>query len=182
MKGKKSMERPGSKELASIKAIKLPTLPGIAMKIIEVMQRESPSIKEIAEIISCDPSLSAKILQTVNSPFYGLPTKIGGVNQAIAFIGLNAVKNLALGFSLIKTFKPKKRVSFDHIQFWKDSLTGAVAAKTIADRVNRTYCRRCIFFGAFAEYRKFDHGRIIAGEIRHCNRPDESRINSFASG
>ena len=59
------MERPGTKEIASIKAIKLPTLPGIAMKIIEVMQRESPSIKEIAEMIACDPSLSAKILQTV---------------------------------------------------------------------------------------------------------------------
>jgi diguanylate cyclase (GGDEF)-like protein len=141
------MERPGSKELASIKAIKLPTLPGIAMKIIEVMQRESPSIKEIAEMISCDPSLSAKILQTVNSPFYGLPTKIGGVSQAIALIGLNSVKNLALGFSLIKTFKPKKRGSFDHIQFWKDSITGAIASKTIADRVNRNIADDAFFLG-----------------------------------
>jgi hypothetical protein len=86
-------------------------------------------------------------LQTVNSPFYGLPTKIGGISQAIALIGLNSVKNLALGFSLIKTFKPKKRGSFDHIQFWKDSITGAVASKTIADRVNRNIADDAFFLG-----------------------------------
>ncbi len=135
------------REFASIKAIKLPTLPGIAIKIIEVMQRESPNRKEIAEIISCDPSLSAKILQTVNSPYYGLPTKIGEINQAMAFIGLNAVKNLALGFSLIKSFQLKKRVSFDYGQFWKDSLIGAVAAKAIADRVNRHLADDAFFLG-----------------------------------
>ena len=141
------MGRPALTEFTSIKAIKLPTLPGIAMKIIEVMQRESYNRRELVEIISCDPPLSAKILQVVNSPFYGLSKKIGEVNQAMAIIGLNAVKNLALGFSLIKNFQPKSRVSFDYSQFWKDSITGAVAAKAIADRVNRHIADDAFFLG-----------------------------------
>ena len=141
------MGRPALTEFTSIKAIKLPTLPSIAMKIIEVMQRESYNRREIVEIISCDPPLSAKILQVVNSPFYGLSKKIGEVNQAMAIIGLNAVKNLALGFSLIKNFQPKSRVSFDYSQFWKDSITGAVAAKAIADRVNGHIADDAFFLG-----------------------------------
>ena len=77
---------------------KLPTLPGVAIKILQVMQREAPDIREIAEVISADAPLSANVLRVVNSPFYGLSNKITSVHHAMVYLGLNAVKNLALSF------------------------------------------------------------------------------------
>ena len=91
---------------------RLPTLPGVAMKILQAMGRDIPNIMEISEIISLDAPLSAKVLKMVNSPFYGLANKITSVHQAMVYLGLNTVKNLALSFSVIKTFEDKNKSSF----------------------------------------------------------------------
>src|SRR5512137_2224694 len=91
----------------------LPTLPGVAVKILQAMQRESPSIKEISDIISTDAPLSAKVLQVVNSPFYGLTNKISSVSHAMTYLGLNTVKNLAFSFSLMHHFRKKNQYSLN---------------------------------------------------------------------
>lgn len=126
---------------------KLPTLPGVAIKILQAMQRETPNIGEIAKVISADGPLSAKILRVVNSPFYGLSNKIGSVHQAIVYLGLNAVKNLALSFSLIGGFGSKRKSAFDYVQFSKDSLIGAVAAKSLTENINRRHGENAFFLG-----------------------------------
>lgn len=126
---------------------RLPTLPGVAMKILRAMGRDNPDIREISEIISLDAPLSAKVLKMVNSPFYGLSNKITSVHQAMVYLGLNTVKNLALSFSLIKTFEHKNKSSFDYVQFSKDSLVGAIAAKLIAEKTNRQHGENAFFLG-----------------------------------
>ena len=114
---------------------RLPTLPGVAIKLLQAIRSENPSIQEISKIISADPPLTAKVLQMVNSPFYGREQKISSLNQAMIFLGLNTVKYLALTFSLMRSLRRKAPGAFDHVQFWKDALTGAVAAKLLAERV-----------------------------------------------
>lgn len=126
---------------------KLPTLPGVAAKIMLAMQRETPNLSEISEIISSDAPLSAKILRMINSPFYGLANKITSVHQAMVYLGFNTVKSLALSFSLLRGFAPKKKASFDYIQFSKDSLIGAVAAKLLAEKTNRSHADDAFFLG-----------------------------------
>jgi diguanylate cyclase (GGDEF)-like protein len=126
---------------------RLPTLPGVAMKILRAMGRDTPDIREISEIISLDAPLSAKVLKMVNSPFYGLSNKITSVHQAMVYLGLNTVKNLALSFSLLRTFEHKNKSSFDYVQFSKDSLVGAIAAKLIAEKTNRQHGENAFFLG-----------------------------------
>ena len=126
---------------------KLPTLPGIAIRILQAMGREAPSLREISEIIASDAPLSGKVLQMVNSPLYGLSNEITSVHQAMMYLGLNAVKNLALSFSLIRNFSGKSKTGFSHIQFWKDSLIGAVAAKLITERADRQHGENAFFLG-----------------------------------
>jgi len=126
---------------------KLPTLPGVVMQILGAMQRETPNIREISEIISSDAPLSAKVLQVVNSPFYGLLNKITSVHQAMVYLGLNTVRNLALSFSLLKTFAPKNKNYFDYVQFSKNSLIGAIAAKLITEKINRQNGENAFFLG-----------------------------------
>lgn len=125
----------------------LPTLPGVALELLDIIKSDNPDIDKAAEIISSDPPLAVKMLQTINSPFYGLRNEIVSVSHAISLLGLNALKNLAMSFSLISNFKPKKDVSFSYAQFWKDSLVGAVAASEIAGKVDSDSPEEAFFAG-----------------------------------
>jgi len=127
--------------------LKLPTLPGIAMELLEIFKSSSPDLKKAAKIISADAPLSAKVLQSVNSPLYGLANKVSSINQAMVLLGNNAVKSLALSFSLIGGFQPKKRSKFSYSQFWKDSLVGAIASRAIAARLKTDFTDDAFFCG-----------------------------------
>jgi len=153
------MRAPKNLKALSKKIGKLPTLPGVAIKILQAMQRESPNIAEIAQVISADAPLSAKVLKAVNSPFYGLSNKITSVHQAMVFLGLNAVKNLALSFSLLSGFAPKRKGAFDYVQFSRDAIVGAVAARTLTEAVNRRQGENAFFLGLLQ-----DIGMLILAE------------------
>ncbi|MGA1871822.1 MAG: HDOD domain-containing protein [bacterium] len=125
----------------------LPTLPSIAIKILEVVRKEDTSLKELADIISTDPPLSAKVLTMINSSFYGLRNKVTSIQLAINLLGMNAVKNLALSFSLIKMERKSGKSSFDYSLFWRTSLLSGICAKSICARVCPTMCDDAFFLG-----------------------------------
>jgi diguanylate cyclase (GGDEF)-like protein len=126
---------------------RLPTLPGIAIRLLEAVQKENPDLKEIGNIISMDPPLSVEVLKIINSAFYGLPSKITSVFHAINLLGINTVKNLALSFTLVKNFRPEYSGAFDYTHFWKDSLIGAVATKLLAEKILPKYSEDAFFLG-----------------------------------
>jgi diguanylate cyclase (GGDEF)-like protein len=128
---------------------KLPTLPGVAMQIVQAMRSETPDSREISEIISSDASLSAEVLKAVNSPFYGLLNKVTSVHQAMLYLGLNTVRNLALSFSLLRGLAKKQGSPFDYIQFSKDSLIGALASKLITEKTSPEHGENAFFSGLF---------------------------------
>ena len=130
-----------------LKMDRLPTLPGIAMRILATVQKEDPDLKEIGKIISTDPPLSAEVLKIVNSAFYGLPSKVTTVSHAINLLGINAVKNLALSFILVQNFRTQSSLSFDFTAFWKDSLVGALAAKLLAEKIIPKFSEDAFFLG-----------------------------------
>jgi diguanylate cyclase (GGDEF)-like protein len=129
------------------KTDRLPTLPGIALKLIEAVRQEEPNIEEITKLISSDPPLSAEILKCINSPFYSLKTKVTSVNHAVNMLGLKTVKNLALSFSLVNNFQPEGPFSFDYKSFWKDSLIGAISARSLAANVRPDLSEDSFYLG-----------------------------------
>ena len=126
---------------------KLPTLPGIAMKILELVRSEDTNLKEIADVFSTDPPLSAKVLKLINSPFYGVRTQVTSVPHAVNLLGLNTVKNLALSFSLLRDYPKVNKEDFDYTSFWKQSLIGAVSCKLIAEKVIPSFAEDAFFLG-----------------------------------
>ena len=113
---------------------RLPSLPVVAATVIEQCRQPELNIPQIAETISNDPALVAKILKTVNSSFYGLRQRIASVSQAMVILGLNNVKTLALSFSLVSNLRESNDSSFNFDIIWKRSLYSAVAARVIAKR------------------------------------------------
>jgi HD-like signal output (HDOD) protein len=129
------------------KTDRLPTLPGIALKLLDAVRREEPDLEEIAKLISSDPPLSAEILKFINSPFYSLKTKVTSVNHAVNMLGVKTVKNLALSFSLVNNFQPEGPFSFNYKSFWKDSLIGAISARSLAEDVKPDLSEDAFFLG-----------------------------------
>src|SRR5688572_21516545 len=114
----------------------LPSLPAIAMQVLDLAQKPDVDIAEIARTISKDPALSGKILRTVNSSFYGRSQAVATISQALVIMGLQSVKTLVLGFSLVTNLSKSKSGGFKHVLFWKRSIYAATAARTIAARLN----------------------------------------------
>jgi len=113
----------------------LPTLPGIAMKILEAVQSEQTSLTKIADILSKDPPLTAKILGLINSAFYSIPIQVTSISHAVKLLGVNTVKKVALSFSLVRSFSKRKEGPFDYQAFWRNSLLSAVSCRLIAEKI-----------------------------------------------
>jgi diguanylate cyclase (GGDEF)-like protein len=113
----------------------LPSLPAIAVQVLELTKQADVDLVEIARLISKDPALSGKILRTVNSSFYGRSQHVGTISHALVILGLQSVKTLVLGFSLVSHLEKDKSGGFDYLGYWRRSIYAANAARTIAARV-----------------------------------------------
>jgi diguanylate cyclase (GGDEF)-like protein len=113
----------------------IPSPPAIAVRIVQEVKKDNTSLDDLARIISCDPALTAKILKVANSPFYGLPCKVESIERAVNVLGLEALKNIALSFIIVREFNPGSDGKFDPGMFWRRSITAAVSAGLIASRL-----------------------------------------------
>ena len=116
----------------------LPTLPTVAYKLISISANEEIGMKDIADLISRDVSLSAKILKIANSALYNLPCKISTIHQATSRLGMNAIRNLTLSFSFLSVKAKGKKGVFNYDKFWEQSLSNAVAAKLIMTEIAKS--------------------------------------------
>lgn len=114
----------------------LPTLPTVAMKVIHVTSDTDASVKEVAELIEKDLALSAKILQVINSPFYGFSRGITSVSEAVGLMGFREVGNLALGLSVMHSLPQNETIGFSFQTFWERCVGHAVSAVKITTAVN----------------------------------------------
>ena len=105
----------------------------MAIEVVNLVQEKDVTIKQIADVIQHDAALSSKVLKTVNSSFYGQPHAIGTISQALVILGLNSVRALALGFSLVNPLEQSD--GFDHLAFWRRSVYGSAAARVLAKHV-----------------------------------------------
>ena len=112
----------------------LPSLPAIAVQVLELVRHSNCDIPQLARLISKDPALASKILRTINSSMYVRPNKISKLTQALSLLGLQTVRVLVLGFSLVRNLKSKNR-GFRPLDYWRRAIFSATAALTLAQRI-----------------------------------------------
>jgi len=111
----------------------LPSLPAVAAKVLELTSDPDVKMTELASQITMDQALSAKVLRTVNSSFYGLRKRCSSIEKALIMLGLGPVKSLVLGFSLVSAFEGQEGDTFDYSNYWDRGLNSAIAGKIVAD-------------------------------------------------
>lgn len=110
----------------------LPSPAGVALELLRLTSDEDVTLASIGKVVESDPALAARILKLVNSPYAGVNRNIASVSEAVAFLGLRPVRNLALGLSLLSGNCRGGCQGFDYQAFWSETLARAVAARRLA--------------------------------------------------
>ena len=113
----------------------VPTVPAFALQVIELCAKQDVSLAEVGEVIQNDAATSAKILRLANSPLYGLSREVASVSQAVALLGLDTVRMLAVATALVGGLQRRSVQGFDPKEFWRSALVTSLAAHRLGEAV-----------------------------------------------
>lgn len=126
-----SAHRDATRLLLSETAVLL-SLPAICVQLQRVLDDPGHSRRDVAEVLRCDPALTARVLRIVNSACYSLPRKVSSISQALGLLGEQELKNLVLATSLMRLSR-ELGPRFDLERFWQSSLYCAIVARRLCD-------------------------------------------------
>lgn len=115
---------------------KLISLPDVYLRLKAVLEKQDYSMGEVADVISHDPAMTARLLRLVNSAYFGLAAKIDTVNRAVSLLGTQQVHDLVLAVSVADSFDGLSNQVMDMRRFWRNSVSCAIASKELAARCN----------------------------------------------
>jgi putative nucleotidyltransferase with HDIG domain len=109
---------------------RLPSVPKLYMQINEALEKPTTSLKDVAVLIERDMAVSAKILQVVNSGFFGLPKRVTNVHAAVTFIGISMLRRILLSVQAFAAFERPPATGFSVEELQKHShLTAMIASR-----------------------------------------------------
>ncbi|MBI5814176.1 MAG: HDOD domain-containing protein [Nitrospinae bacterium] len=110
----------------------LPSLPALYLNIMDCLKTPDCSLNKIGEIVSSDISMSAKILQLVNSAFFGQPRRVSDVGFAVSLLGIDTIRALVLSTQVFTQFEARKLENLKLGGLWSHSLIIGTVARDIA--------------------------------------------------
>ena len=114
---------------------RLPTLPHVAQEILHRLSDDMLNIEKLEEIVERDPAIAAKILSVANSPFFRSSVPVTSIGTAVFRIGLNNVRNIAMGVALLTAFDDKKQGRpLENKRIFRHSIAVGLLAKSISKR------------------------------------------------
>lgn len=127
------IQSPGTRELFQrlLKTQRLPSPSAVALRVLELADREDVTIDEISEAISADPVIAARLFKYANSPLAASRQEITSIRHAVMHLGIQAVKVTTLGFSLVKQQDFSRCPHFNFDLFWAHAIATAIAARSI---------------------------------------------------
>jgi len=111
----------------------MPAFPQSVQKILELCSDMDCAPKDLVKVVEHDPVMTVKMLKMVNSAFFGLRNNIISINHALVYLGLNTVKNMALGIATVGMLKKFDYPRFNSSDFLLHSLLVAAVARKIGE-------------------------------------------------
>ena len=139
---------------------KLPTLPQSLIELIDACNNRDVDLQTVSGIVSRDVSISARILQLANSAFLGSRTSYTDTEQAVIYLGIDTVRNLAISVSVHEAFQAfSAPAGMSLARFWHHSLLTAVLAKSLAEMVDYPHPAEAYLAGLL-----HDLGKLLLGQ------------------
>lgn len=114
-----------------------PTPPAVAMQVIALAQDPEIDLARVADTVSADPAIAAKVMRIANSAMYARRRQSTNLRQALIVLGLNATLTLALSFTLVNTLRRDASRGFDFLAYWKRAILSATWGKLLASEFGR---------------------------------------------
>jgi len=111
---------------------RLPALPSVYAELQTMLADESAGASDVARVVARDIALSAKVLQMVNSAFFGLGRRITAISEAVVYIGVPMIQQLVLAASVFGGIKLRADCGVDLDRMRDHALLTAAIAKDIA--------------------------------------------------
>lgn len=114
----------------------LPSLPHVYTQLLEELQSENASVQNVAELIAQDVSMTAKLMQMVNSSFFGIPRHVESPAHAAAMLGLDILKPLVLSAGIFSQFQ----VGGSHGYSVNALMEHSLAVSRLAQLIAKSHC------------------------------------------
>jgi putative nucleotidyltransferase with HDIG domain len=114
----------------------LPPLPAVAARVMSMADDDRSSALDMAQVLSSDQALTAKLIRISNSAYYGFARKVSSVREAVVVLGMKQVRQVAVGASLMNTFNGRREDDdvFDIDLFWGHCVAVGIAAEAVAKK------------------------------------------------
>ncbi|MCW5623238.1 MAG: HDOD domain-containing protein [Burkholderiales bacterium] len=129
----------------------LASLPASFQRVKQVLDDPRGSGTQLAELIACDPGMSAAVLRVVNSAYFGIPGGVETVSHALWVLGMQRVHDIVLATSLATTFRGIPAAQMDMERYWRASVLRSVAARGAARLHGITDLERLLVEGLLAD-------------------------------
>lgn len=107
----------------------LPSPKGVALRLIQLTQKENVTNQEIAHAIKTDPTMSGRVIKVANARVAYQTRPIASIVDAVSVLGFGTVRQLVTGLSLIDGTRDGKCQQFEYQNFWTHSLLTAITAQ-----------------------------------------------------
>ena len=149
---------------------RMPAFPRSVQKILELTRNINCLPKDLVGVIEKDPVMTVKILKVINSAYYSLSNKITSVGQSVVYLGINTIKNLALGFAAVGILPRLNSAGFDIQRYLLHSLMVATVARQLATQYAKgeTDPGDCYIAGLLHDFGKAVFAQFLAAEFRNA--------------
>jgi signal transduction histidine kinase/HD-like signal output (HDOD) protein len=120
----------------------LPTLPAVAVRVLEVTGRDDSSQDDVVRLLESDPSLTTRILQLVRRSDLGVRGEVNTVARAVSLLGFDAVRSSVLALSVFQTLSQNNTPGGGHFNresFWKHSVAVACCSELLAEKLPQIF-------------------------------------------
>jgi putative nucleotidyltransferase with HDIG domain len=112
------------------------SLPHVALMVMEVASQPNAGARELKEVMEVDIALTARVLRCVNSSAYSLRQKITNLQQAISYLGINTIRNLAMTATVSRLFRENHEMGcYRRKGLWRHMVAVGICARLIAMRM-----------------------------------------------
>lgn len=136
-----------------------PTMPGAGAKMLALLQEPDTTVSEIEEILRYDPGLTANVLKLANSAYFGIPSKIGSLKQAVILLGLKRLMQLVVA-SCVSAIMDKSVPGYNLPagDMWRHSIAVSLAAEALV-KGKKSIDKEDVFTPALLH----DVGKLVLG-------------------
>ncbi|BAN36100.1 metal dependent phosphohydrolase [Sulfuricella denitrificans skB26] len=110
----------------------VPSLSVVVMETLASFDMPHFETADLAKKLNQDQGLTARVLRVANSPFYGMSSKVGSVQEAVVVLGFHNVRSLVAAAGIISQFPETGLPGFDRTGFWQHGIGTAACAQVLA--------------------------------------------------